>query len=155
MKESHRMTSNHVPSLPAAGGVTPRQDHPATPSVPHGPDHGTGGSPGADVLRADMTPDAALARLEALRGELDAVDGRLRETLRDRLDCCVRIGQLKRDSAIPMMQPQRIGIVQQRAAAFAAEHGMSPSFLRALYELIIAETCRIEDEIIAAKQMSA
>ena len=103
------MTSNHVPSLPAAGGVTPRQDHPPMPSGPHGPDHGTGGSPGADVLRADMTPDAALARLEALRGELDAVDGRLRETLRDRLDCCARIGQLK---AEPPDARERAGLLR-------------------------------------------
>lgn len=102
-----------------------------------------------------VTAQDAMARLEALRGELDAVDGRLRETLRERLDCCARIGRLKRDGEIPMMQPQRIGIVQQRAAAFAAEHGMSPSFLRAFYDLIITETCRIEDEIIAAKQASA
>ena len=102
----------------------------------------------------DLTAQDATAQLETLRGELDAVDGRLRETLRERLDCCARIGRLKRDGAIPMMQPHRIGIVQQRAAAFAEEHGISPSFLRAFYDLIITETCRIEDEIIAANQSS-
>jgi chorismate mutase-like protein len=86
--------------------------------------------------------------LQALRDELDGLDRTLLETLRQRLDCCCRIGLHKRDHAIPMMQPHRIGVVQERAAAFAAEHGMSPTFLRALYELIIAETCRLEDEII-------
>ena len=88
--------------------------------------------------------------LQSLRDELDGLDRTLLETLRLRLDCCCRIGLHKRDHAIPMMQPQRIGVVQARAAAFAAEHGMSPAFLRALYELIIAETCRLEDEIIGA-----
>ena len=83
-----------------------------------------------------------------LRDELDGLDRMLLETLRQRLDCCCRIGLHKRDHAIPMMQPHRIGVVQERAAAFAAEHGMSPVFLRALYELIITETCRLEDEII-------
>jgi chorismate mutase len=86
--------------------------------------------------------------LQALRDELDGLDGILLETLRQRLDCCCRIGLHKRDHTIPMMQPHRIGVVQARAAAFAAAHGMSPSFLRELYELIIAETCRLEDEII-------
>jgi chorismate mutase-like protein len=86
--------------------------------------------------------------LQALRDELDGLDRTLLETLRQRLDCCCRIGLHKRDHAIPMMQPHRIGVVQERAAAFAAEHGMSPVFLRALYELIITETCRLEDEII-------
>ncbi|CAN7723293.1 chorismate mutase family protein [Variovorax sp. LjRoot130] len=86
--------------------------------------------------------------LQSLRDELDGLDRTLLETLRQRLDCCCRIGLHKRDHAIPMMQPHRIGVVQERAAAFAAEHGMSPTFLRALYELIITETCRLEDEII-------
>jgi len=91
--------------------------------------------------------------LQALRDELDGLDRTLLEALRQRLDCCCRIGLHKRDHAIPMMQPHRIGVVQERAAAFAAERGMSPTFLRALYELIITETCRLEDEIIGAPAM--
>ncbi|RST49992.1 chorismate mutase family protein [Variovorax sp. MHTC-1] len=92
--------------------------------------------------------EEAQQTLQSLRDELDGLDRTLLETLRQRLDCCCRIGRHKRDHAIPMMQPHRIGVVQERAAAFAAEHGMSPIFLRALYELIITETCRLEDEII-------
>ncbi|SEM43468.1 chorismate mutase [Variovorax sp. YR750] len=98
--------------------------------------------------------DAAERILQSLRDELDSLDRTLLETLRQRLNCCCRIGLHKRDHAIPMMQPQRIGVVQARAAAFAAEHGMSPAFLHALYELIIAETCRLEDEIIGAPATS-
>lgn len=86
--------------------------------------------------------------LSALRDELDGVDVALLETLRHRLDCCRRIGLLKKAHAIPMMQPQRIGVVQARAADFARAHGMNAEFLRMLYELIIAETCRLEDEVI-------
>ena len=48
----------------------------------------------------------------------------------------------------PVPQPQRIGVVQARAADFARAHGMNAEFLRMLYELIIAETCRLEDEVI-------
>ncbi|MGJ7606993.1 chorismate mutase family protein [Variovorax sp. LT1R20] len=93
--------------------------------------------------------------LRSLRDELDGLDRTLLETVRRRLDCCCRIGLHKRDHAIPMMQPHRIGVVQERAAAFAAEHDVSPVFLRALYELIITETCRLEDEIIGAPSTSA
>ena len=92
--------------------------------------------------------EAAQRILQQLRDELDGLDRTLLETVRRRLDCCCRIGLHKRDHAIPMMQPHRIGVVQARAAAFAAAHGMSPDFLRSLYELIITETCRLEDEII-------
>ncbi|MBT2326955.1 chorismate mutase family protein [Variovorax paradoxus] len=99
--------------------------------------------------------EEAQQTLQALRDELDGLDRTLLETLRQRLDCCCRIGRHKRDHAIPMMQPHRIGVVQERAAAFAAEHGMSPTFLRALYELIITETCRLEDEIIGVTSTPA
>ena len=109
----------------------------------------------------DTTPVDAGSREDAqrilgsLRDELDGLDRTLLETVRRRLDCCCRIGLHKRDHAIPMMQPHRIGVVQARAAAFAAEHGLSPAFLHALYELIITETCRLEDEIIGAPSTSA
>jgi chorismate mutase-like protein len=98
---------------------------------------------------ANDNPEA-LAVLQALRDELDGIDWRLMEALRQRLDCCCRIGLHKRDHEIPMMQPQRIGIVQQRAAEFAANHGICGDFLRSFYALIIEETCRLELEVIAA-----
>jgi chorismate mutase len=87
--------------------------------------------------------------LTSLRDELDGIDRALLDTLRARLALCCRIGAHKARHAIAMMQPHRIGIVQARAADFAKLHGIDPAFLQALYELIIAETCRLEDEVIA------
>lgn len=86
--------------------------------------------------------------LEKLRSELDGIDARLLDTLKERIDCCVRIAHHKREHSIPMMQPHRIGLVQERAARYAATHGIDATFLRRLYESIIAETCRVEDEVI-------
>jgi chorismate mutase len=86
--------------------------------------------------------------LGALRAELDEIDDRLLDTLRDRLECCMRIAHHKRDHVIPMMQPHRVGFVQEKAARYADAHCIDPAFLRDLYTLIIGETCRIEDTII-------
>jgi chorismate mutase len=94
-------------------------------------------------------PDAAPEDLETLRGQLDALDRVLLDTVRDRVRCCVRIARVKRRQAVPMMQPQRIALVQQRAASYAAEHGIDAQFLHRLYDLIIDETCRVEDLVIA------
>lgn len=88
--------------------------------------------------------------LEALRGDLDAIDARLLETIHARLQCCQRIGHHKKQHGVPMMQPHRIGVVQRRAAEFATSRGVSGSFLKELYDLIIAETCRLEDQIIGS-----
>ncbi|RYF49410.1 MAG: chorismate mutase family protein [Comamonadaceae bacterium] len=88
-----------------------------------------------------------------MRDELDRIDAAILNTLRARLELCCRIGELKRTHAIPMMQPARIGVAQQRAAVYAAVHRMNPVFLRSLYDLVIAETCRLEDEIIDARDL--
>ncbi|RVW08738.1 chorismate mutase family protein [Prescottella agglutinans] len=104
--------------------------------------------------RADTSGSPAGARwsrqpeLERLRAELDAIDGRLLEDIRARIDVCVRIAEVKRRQSIPMMQPQRVGLVQARAEEFARANGLSPEFLRRLYDVMIAETCRVEDDVI-------
>jgi chorismate mutase-like protein len=86
--------------------------------------------------------------LEALRARLDRIDRGLLDTLRDRIDCCRQIARVKSANDVPMMQPHRIGVVQRRAAEYADEHGIDRDFMRRLYDLIIAETCRVEDLII-------
>lgn len=96
-------------------------------------------------MPADGTPD----ELALLRRELDAIDTRLRGAVRDRIDVVRRIAEYKRHSGVPMMQPHRIDEVQERTAAFAVENSIDVTFLRGLYEAIIAESCRLEDAIIA------
>ncbi|MEU9192579.1 chorismate mutase family protein [Streptomyces hundungensis] len=87
--------------------------------------------------------------LEVLRGELDRIDEKLLDIVRQRIECCVRIADYKRENDVPMMQPHRIGIVQQRAAEYGAAHGVDRDFLRRLYDVIVDETCRVEDLVIA------
>jgi chorismate mutase len=93
-------------------------------------------------------PDASAEDLERLRAHLDALDQVLLDTVRDRIRCCVQIAEVKRRHGVAMMQPQRIAHVQQRAASYAAEHGVDAEFLQRLYDLIIDETCRVEDLVI-------
>lgn len=93
-----------------------------------------------------MSADAALA---PLRAQLDAIDEHLLVLLRERLDCCVAIAEVKRRIGVPMMQPHRIESVMQRAVRFGAEHDISSEFLCRLFTLIIDETCRVEDIVIA------
>lgn len=87
--------------------------------------------------------------LVRLRAVLDSIDGRLLECLRERMACCVEIADVKQRDNVAMMQPQRIAVVQQRAARFGAEHGIDGGFLERLFDLIIAETCRVEDLVMA------
>ena len=40
--------------------------------------------------------------------------------------------------------------MHQRAAGYAGANGLDPTFIKKVYDLIIGETCRIEDLIINA-----
>jgi 4-amino-4-deoxychorismate mutase len=89
-------------------------------------------------------------RLGVLRSRLDGLDLAFLDCLRLRLECCVDIARVKRDYGIPMMQPHRIGVVQQRADDYGRTNGIDPAFLHRLYDLIIEETCRLEDVVIGS-----
>lgn len=91
----------------------------------------------------------AVEGLELLRSELDDIDATLLRTLRLRLECCIRIARYKAENDIAMMQPDRVGVVKDRAANYGREHGIDPAFLILLYGVIIDETCRVEDLEIA------
>jgi chorismate mutase-like protein len=92
---------------------------------------------------------ASTSGLDDLRAKLDEIDARLLEQIRDRINCCLEIADYKRRHDVPMMQPHRIAVVQERAARYGAEHGVDGEFLRRLYDLIIGETCRVEDLAMA------
>jgi chorismate mutase len=68
--------------------------------------------------------------------------------LRRRLDICSDVARYKLAQSIPMMQPARIGVVTERAVKYGEEHQVSPQYLKSLFELIIEESCRLEDLII-------
>lgn len=93
-------------------------------------------------------PSETGRQLESLRSELDALDERLLEVVRDRIGICVRIARHKSEHGVPMMQPHRIGVVQDRASRYGEAHGVDREFLRRLYDLIIEETCRVEDLVM-------
>ncbi|WP_072801782.1 chorismate mutase [Rhodococcoides yunnanense] len=90
-------------------------------------------------------------RLRSLRDELDEIDRRLLESIRDRIDVCARVAHVKRAFDIPMMQPARVGVVQERARVFARAHDLSEEFLVSVYSTLIAEACRVEDAIIESE----
>src|SRR5215475_6140824 len=98
------------------------------------------------ATRDNTDPDT----LETLRAELDRIDAEFLAALGARVDVCRSIAYYKREHGVPMMQPHRINVVQQRAAEFAGANGLDLTFMKQMYDLIIGETCRIEDLIIDA-----
>ncbi|MFI9422201.1 chorismate mutase family protein [Streptomyces achromogenes] len=91
---------------------------------------------------------ARVSGIEELRAILNDIDNSLLRVIERRIACCVRIAEYKREHDVPMMQPHRIEAAHRRADDFAAATGLDRAFLHKLYDLLIEESCRVEDLVI-------
>lgn len=95
-----------------------------------------------------MSADAAANGLEPFRRRLDEIDNQIAKLLGERLDICREVAVYKSEHEIPMMQPDRVKIVRERYLSRGAEAGLPEDFSADLFELLIATTCRLEDELM-------
>jgi 4-amino-4-deoxyprephenate dehydrogenase len=86
--------------------------------------------------------------LASFRARIETVDAKVAELMAERFAICAEVAQVKRTRQIPMMQPARVDAVCDAYARRGVTIGVNPDFMRSLAKLIIAEACRLEDEII-------
>lgn len=86
--------------------------------------------------------------LEPFRRRLDVLDDDIVRLLGERFDICRDVAAYKTEHEIPMMQPDRVEIVRARYLERGAAANLPEAFTRALFDLMIASTCRLEDELM-------
>jgi chorismate mutase len=86
--------------------------------------------------------------LEPFRRRLDEIDDQVAKLLGERLQICREVAVYKSEHEIPMMQPHRVKAVRERYLARGAEVDLPEDFTSDLFELLIATTCRLEDELM-------
>lgn len=86
--------------------------------------------------------------LAPFRRRLDVLDDLIARLLGERFETCREVALYKREHAIPMMQPDRVAEVRARYLARGADAELPPDYVEALFELTIAATCKMEDELI-------
>lgn len=92
--------------------------------------------------------------LSTYRTQLEKLDTQLLAVLRKRLEICQKIGAFKAEMDIPAMQPGRVSLLRLRAAQGAVAAGIREPFALALYDLIISEDHRVEEEMIEERSRS-
>ncbi len=92
-------------------------------------------------------PDAT-SGLDPFRRRLDVLDDDIARLLGERFDICRDVAAYKSEHEIPMMQPDRVEIVRNRYLQRGAAANLPEPFVRALFDLLIASTCRLEDELM-------
>jgi chorismate mutase len=88
--------------------------------------------------------------LDPHRRRLDGLDDEITRLLGERFEVCRDIARYKLAHDIPMMQPDRVVAVRERYLARGAEAELPAEFTVDLFELLIAATCKEEDDLMAA-----
>ena len=89
-----------------------------------------------------------MSGLEPFRRRLDVIDDEIARLLGERFDICREVALYKSAHGIPMMQPDRVEEVRARYLARGAEANLPADFTGDLFDLLIAATCRAEDELM-------
>jgi chorismate mutase len=93
-----------------------------------------------------------VSSLDRFRRRLDVLDEELGRLLGARFDIVREVASHKRENGIPIMQPDRVVEVRTGYLARGAELGIPPDFTASLFDLLIAASCKLEDELIDAPQ---
>jgi len=96
-----------------------------------------------------------MSGLDPFRRRLDVLDDEIARLLGERFDICREVALYKSAHGIPMMQPDRVEEVRARYLARGAEANLPAAFSGDLFDLLIAATCKEEDELMAARERSA
>ncbi len=93
-----------------------------------------------------------MSGLDPFRRRLDRLDEEIARLLGERFEVCREVARYKSEHEIPMMQPERVAQVRARYLERGAEANLPADFTADLFELLIAATCRMEDELMGTPE---
>jgi chorismate mutase len=96
-----------------------------------------------------------MSGLEPFRRRLDTIDDEIARLLGERFEICREVARFKSEHGIPMMQPDRVEEVRARYLARGANAKLPAQFSGDFFDLLIAATCKEEDELMAAMAAGA
>jgi 4-amino-4-deoxychorismate mutase len=93
-----------------------------------------------------------MSGLEAFRERLDPIDDEIARLFGERFEICREVAHFKSERGIPMMQPERVAQVRARYLARGEEADLPAEFMAELFDLLIAATCKLEDELMEGSE---
>ncbi|WP_242687895.1 chorismate mutase [Photorhabdus stackebrandtii] len=86
--------------------------------------------------------------LQPHRESLDVINMQILALLSERMKICMKIAEIKAEQDIPMMQPQRITSLLAMLRDKSTDLGLRPEYTESIFQQVIEETCRREEELI-------
>lgn len=105
-------------------------------------------SSSGSAVHSNTTTSEYQAGLSQLRTQIDELDQRLFNILKDRMLVSVKVGELKKKFNKPAVQPDRMDILTQRYKDAGSALGLNPEFAAQIFKVIHDESVRIQNEIL-------
>ena len=90
--------------------------------------------------------------LERLRNQIDETDKEILYMLKRRIQIVRKIAKFKIENNLEVFQPDREAILFNKLGSQAITLKLDENFVQDLYELIVNESKKAQEEIIAKKQ---
>jgi chorismate mutase len=103
------------------------------------------------IRNADAGNSGAFDEIEELRRKIDILDDHLIVTLEQRIRIVEKIGKLKRDNGITILQSDRWKKILNDATAKAKKKGLSQEFINKIFKLIHQEAISVQAKIMNKK----
>jgi chorismate mutase len=84
------------------------------------------------------------------RENIDKIDREILRLLGQRFEVCRKVAEIKKEHSLSVVQQDRIKAVLDHVAQQSILVQIEPAFSQLLYNVIIAETCRVELELISS-----
>ncbi len=86
--------------------------------------------------------------LKDYRKKIDDLDVKIIDLLAERFSTIREVADIKEKNNIPAVLQDRVDEVRENAKRYGKTKGLDESFVHALYELLIRESCELEDRIM-------
>ena len=97
--------------------------------------------------RASQNPESE-ALLDVYRGEINNIDSQILEILGKRMQVAEKIGELKKQNNITILQSERWKKVKAERLAFGLQHGLTEKFLKRYLDALHQESIRQQTRVM-------
>ena len=86
--------------------------------------------------------------LMGLREQIDSLDREILQLLAERMDVAEKIGQIKRENDVRILQPSRWEDIMERALTSSSSLGLSEQFLRTILDAVHIESIDRQNKVM-------
>ena len=100
------------------------------------------------IRNKNFEKESALEKLKVLRKEINLIDNELVKNLSKRMDISKKIGTVKKERNVSVLQPDRWNEILKESLSKGEQVGLSNQFMEKIYKAIHQESIKIQEEVL-------